>query len=637
MDLSPTDEQAHLRDSLSRFLAKSASPERVREAEPLGFDRDVWDGLVGIGAVAMGLPATHGGAGAALADLAVVAERAGSAIAPAPIVEAMVAARLLASCVGPDDAWLGRVAEGTALVTLAVRPAASGTATLVPGAAVADAALALDADPVSSCSWPLRAGGASVENLASAPLADVATDGGRPRRARLRAGRGRRVRPGRSTSGARSPPAGSAGSHARRSASACEYAKDRKQFGVPIGSFQAVQHQLADVATSLDGAELLAAKAVWALDDDEAVADRFASMAFWFAAETAERGRVRSAALPRRLRLHGGVRHPALLPARQGRPAAARRSPRRAAARWPTGCSPTAPRVTTELEARPWPSCPGHERRGPDFRLGPEVEAFRDEVRAFLAEHVTDEVIEQAHRTGTVHDRDLHRPMASQGWISAGWPDRVRRQGRSPLEMNALTEEMYLSGAPVDGLGIAAIVAHTLLHRGHRLAEGRRSSPDPVRRGHRLPRLHRARRRLRRGGVRHQGRARRRRVGRSTARRCSPRSPTRRGYVFLLTRTNTEVAKHKGLTMFLVPLDTPGHRASHRCTPWAASAPTSPTTTTCGSPTRYRVGDVDGGWSVMMTALVVRAERLVVRRGRAPARPRRALGRGVHRTRRPPA
>ena len=74
-------------------------------------------------------------------------------------------------------------------------------------------------------------------------------------------------------------------------------------------------------------------------------------------------------------------------------------------------------------------------------------------------------------------------------------------------------------------------------------------------------------------------------------------------YVFLLTRTNTEVAKHKGLTMFVVPMDTAGISFT-------------PVHTMGGERTnityyddvkvddRYRVGEVDGGWKVMMTALV---------------------------------
>jgi alkylation response protein AidB-like acyl-CoA dehydrogenase len=60
------------------------------------------------------------------------------------------------------------------------------------------------------------------------------------------------------------------------------------------------------------------------------------------------------------------------------------------------------------------------------------VEAFRAEVRAFLAEHVTDEVIETAHHTGTIHDWGLHSKMAAAGWISAGWPAEFGGQGRSP-------------------------------------------------------------------------------------------------------------------------------------------------------------------------------------------------------------
>ncbi len=103
--------------------------------------------------------------------------------------------------------------------------------------------------------------------------------------------------------------------------------------------------------------------------------------------------------------------------------------------------------------------------------------------------------------------------------------------------------------------------------------------------------------------------------------------------MFLLTRTNTEVAKHKGLTMFVVPMDTPGIDITP-CTPWVASAPTSPTTTTCGCPTSFRVGDVDAGLEGDDDRPGVRAERRLVRRGGAPARPRRALGRVRHGSRR---
>jgi alkylation response protein AidB-like acyl-CoA dehydrogenase len=88
------------------------------------------------------------------------------------------------------------------------------------------------------------------------------------------------------------------------------YVSEREQFGVPIGSFQAIQHPLADVSVALDGAQLLARKAAWAHDTSNAGVpgptggpDRAAelgAMAFLFAAEQAQR------ASDRALHFHGG-------------------------------------------------------------------------------------------------------------------------------------------------------------------------------------------------------------------------------------------------------------------------------------------------------------------------------------------
>jgi alkylation response protein AidB-like acyl-CoA dehydrogenase len=73
-------------------------------------------------------------------------------------------------------------------------------------------------------------------------------------------------------------------------------------------------------------------------------------------------------------------------------------------------------------------------------------------------------------------------------------------------------------------------------------------------------------------------------------------------HVFLLTRTNTEVPKHKGLTMFIVPLDTPGVEV--RPIQTLRGHPTTMTYyTDVRIPDSARVGDVDGGWSVMRVAL----------------------------------
>ena len=78
------------------------------------------------------------------------------------------------------------------------------------------------------------------------------------------------------------------------------YVKQRHQFGVPVGSFQAVQHGLADAATRSEGARLLAFRAACAVDAGQTGGDRLASMALLFGAESAR------FASDRVLQYHGG-------------------------------------------------------------------------------------------------------------------------------------------------------------------------------------------------------------------------------------------------------------------------------------------------------------------------------------------
>ncbi|QXC62960.1 acyl-CoA dehydrogenase family protein [Aquihabitans sp. G128] len=114
MHLQLTEEQDALRDAVARFLEKASTAEAVRESEPLGWDANVWEGLTGIGVPTLGVAEEHGGSGASLRDLAVVAEACGARLAPAPIVETMVAARLLARFPEASASVLAALAEGGA-------------------------------------------------------------------------------------------------------------------------------------------------------------------------------------------------------------------------------------------------------------------------------------------------------------------------------------------------------------------------------------------------------------------------------------------------------------------------------------------------------------------------------------------
>jgi alkylation response protein AidB-like acyl-CoA dehydrogenase len=298
MDLALSSEQEQLVDSFGALFSKSASPERVRAAEPVGFDADLWTQLVEVGVVAMALDEAHGGWGATVVDLALVAELAGSNVVPAPIVEAQVAARLLAASGSAAAAeLLPGCVDGTGLVTIALHPAVAATLPLVPAGAIADHVVALDGDRlvvVPTAGQDRR----HVDNLGALPLADLEITGDV---LEIAAGADATARFERAIDEWLALTASAlVGVGARAQDMATEYAVERRAWGVPIGTFQGVSHPLADSATALDGARLLARKAAWCADVDDDRRAELAAMAFGFAAETSRDATYRS------LHIHGG-------------------------------------------------------------------------------------------------------------------------------------------------------------------------------------------------------------------------------------------------------------------------------------------------------------------------------------------
>ena len=171
---------------------------------------------------------------------------------------------------------------GSRLVTLALRPAAAGTADLVPAGAIADAALVVVDDAVVLV--PLAGRATAVDNLGCLPLADVNDVSGEV----IASGPDAIEAFATAIDEWRVLTAAALYGIAARSLEiAVDYVKERQAFGRPLGAFQGVAHRLADRATEVDGAQLLAREAAWSQDAEPGRFSALAAMALGFAAETA--------------------------------------------------------------------------------------------------------------------------------------------------------------------------------------------------------------------------------------------------------------------------------------------------------------------------------------------------------------
>jgi alkylation response protein AidB-like acyl-CoA dehydrogenase len=287
VDLRPSDEQLQLIDAFGALYAKESTAERVREAEPLGFDDRLWAQLVELGALSMAVGESHGGWGASMLDLELVAEQHGRALGPAPLLESQVACRLLARTGGAAaTALLAAALAGERLVTLSPRAPASGVLALVPAGAVATDVIVRDGDRLVAL--PIGDDRTRPENVGSQPLADVPADRSRLAAATVLAEGSAAELVDRALDDWLVLTAGAlAGMAERAVAIGVDYAAEREAFDQKIGAFQAVGHRLADSATASAGATLLAREAAWADEEEPARRGELAAMAFSFAAETA--------------------------------------------------------------------------------------------------------------------------------------------------------------------------------------------------------------------------------------------------------------------------------------------------------------------------------------------------------------
>jgi alkylation response protein AidB-like acyl-CoA dehydrogenase len=311
VDFDLSDDQIALRDGARELLADRATPTRVRAVADTAerFDRDLWSAMVEQGWLAVAVPEAEGGVGLGTVELAVLLEQVGAHVAPVPFLPTALAIDVLRAAAwseGIDDLLAGEQIACVAwsrdpeAVTADAAGALTGRADPVPWAPVADLALVVAAAPDGPAVFAvdLAARGRPEAEPAmelTRPLGWLTFDG----TPAARVG-GADVATALLDRGAAYTAAEMLGGAARVLDLAVEYAKDRVQFGRPIGSFQAVKHRCADMLVDVEGMRSTALWAAWCLGaaDDESVA---ASTAKTWGSDASKR--VMASAL----QVHGGI------------------------------------------------------------------------------------------------------------------------------------------------------------------------------------------------------------------------------------------------------------------------------------------------------------------------------------------
>src|SRR3954463_5966767 len=267
MNFDFTDDQQAIKSTAHDFLAARLKPEKLRElAESGSYDDALWKEMSELGWPGIFIGEEHGGQGVGVFELVILIEELGYALAPSPFFS-NVAAGLMIQHAGSDaqrDRWLPGIASGEQRGTVAY--VENGVASLVPDADSADVIVLFDSD--SDTASVASAGDVQVESLET-------IDSTR-HYSRVTPGDGG----GEELSGGRGPAdeaiapiavavaAELVGVSQRAMEMAIEYAKDRQQFGRPIGAYQAVSHRCAQMLLETEGARSATLYAAWTADHE---------------------------------------------------------------------------------------------------------------------------------------------------------------------------------------------------------------------------------------------------------------------------------------------------------------------------------------------------------------------------------
>jgi len=340
MDFGLSEQQVMLKTSARDFLDKECPKRLVRQMidDERGYSPELWKKMAELGWQALVIPEEFGGVGSSFLDLAVLLEEMGRALVPGPFVSTIVHCARPIAGFGTDEQkrrLLPAIAGGDLIMTMALAEAeggleASDIATaarnsgggfvingrkmFVPDAHVADYFLCVtrtsggsaDSEGISVFLIDAKAPGISIRKLrtisgeklcevvfsdamvpTSALLGEV--DGGWPIVSRILE-EAQVAESAWMTGGARWVLETSV-----------QYACTRVQFGVPIGSFQAIQHKCADMAVEVEGATSAMYYAAWAVAENDTQMPMAASVAKAWCSDTFKHAAING------IQIHGGI------------------------------------------------------------------------------------------------------------------------------------------------------------------------------------------------------------------------------------------------------------------------------------------------------------------------------------------
>lgn len=311
MNFGFTEEQGFLRDAVRKFLDDRCPMSEVRRLMRTrdAHSPELWRGLAEQGTLGLLIPDEYGGAGLSWVDFVVVLEEAGRTLLPAPLVATALAATALIEAGSPaqKSRWLPRFADGSAVGTIAVLEASDRQG--IPGVGLQAAAegdvdvlrgekrFVADAGAADLFVVAYRAGTAVrlglVPKDAPGLRVELVPTLDETKRSGILFLDGVRVGPGDRLAAADpeatlehlldcgrvAVTAEGLGAAEGALAITVRYAKDRVQFGSPIGRYQGVKHRLADMWVDTESVKSLLYYAAWTIDERRAELPRYASLA----------------------------------------------------------------------------------------------------------------------------------------------------------------------------------------------------------------------------------------------------------------------------------------------------------------------------------------------------------------------